>query len=405
MSLAVSTVERAVDGHHHALHQQLGEDVLHAHVELVGEVLDRHALGERDDARDRRRRRRRRGIAGADGRSRRVCDRPLAGPDCCAERRTLLAERRPLAGHARSRLRPGCCVAYGLRRQRTRTAEHARRRRPRRRRDSRARRARRARASRRPAPRDAPPRLARPGARRLAESAPPAVARPSRGCVTCGRFAGASGRAGCGVWPGSSMRSRSVGGTNRPGACDGGGATACRSASAVSSNRRQRPLRARRGSSTATAEHRDRRLVDDLGHVTGSAIGCASGSRRLWHVRDRRGRLLDRPAAAARRWRPARRLRVASAVGAGGGAAARRLVRLDQARRAQHRRGRLRRLGLLRGRRPSCRPFGGRVRLGEHVAARQRDVALSRDDARRTSAPRPPRACSTRSSARSRDRA
>jgi hypothetical protein len=38
-------VERAVDGHHHALHQQLGENVLHAHIELVGEVLHRHALG------------------------------------------------------------------------------------------------------------------------------------------------------------------------------------------------------------------------------------------------------------------------------------------------------------------------------------------------------------------------
>ena len=43
-----------------------------------------------------------------------------------------------------------------------------------------------------------------------------------RGCVTCGRFAGASGRAGCGVLPGSSMRSRIVGGTNRPDGPDGG---------------------------------------------------------------------------------------------------------------------------------------------------------------------------------------
>ena len=43
-----------------------------------------------------------------------------------------------------------------------------------------------------------------------------------RGCVTCGRFAGASGRAGCGVLPGSSMRSRIVGGTNRPEGADGG---------------------------------------------------------------------------------------------------------------------------------------------------------------------------------------
>jgi hypothetical protein len=36
------------------------------------------------------------------------------------------------------------------------------------------------------------------------------------GCVTGGRFAGASGRAGCGILPGSSIRRRIVGGTNRP---------------------------------------------------------------------------------------------------------------------------------------------------------------------------------------------
>jgi len=47
-----------------------------------------------------------------------------------------------------------------------------------------------------------------------------------RGCVTCGRFAGVSGRAGCGVCPGSSMRRRIVGGTNRPGADDGDAAGA-----------------------------------------------------------------------------------------------------------------------------------------------------------------------------------
>ena len=38
----------------------------------------------------------------------------------------------------------------------------------------------------------------------------------------CGRFAGASGRGGWGIRPGSSMRKRSVGGTNRPGATAGG---------------------------------------------------------------------------------------------------------------------------------------------------------------------------------------
>jgi len=62
-----------------------------------------------------------------------------------------------------------------------------------------------------------------------------------RGCVTCGRFAGASGRAGCGSLPGSSMRSRIVGGTKRPACCgcDGGAtgeaATAAGGSSIVSS--------------------------------------------------------------------------------------------------------------------------------------------------------------------------
>ena len=49
-------VERRVDRQHQPLHQQLGEHVLDAEVELVGEVLHRHAFGERDGARDRRRR-------------------------------------------------------------------------------------------------------------------------------------------------------------------------------------------------------------------------------------------------------------------------------------------------------------------------------------------------------------
>ena len=60
-------VERGVDRHHQPLHQQLAEDVLDAHVELVGEILDRHAFGQRDRPRDRRRRGRwRRRWPGAD---------------------------------------------------------------------------------------------------------------------------------------------------------------------------------------------------------------------------------------------------------------------------------------------------------------------------------------------------
>jgi hypothetical protein len=54
-------------------------------------------------------------------------------------------------------------------------------------------------------------------------------------------------------------------------------------------------------------------------------------------------------------------------------------VRLDQARRPKHRCGGLRWLDLLRGSRLLAATFGGRVRLGEHVTARKRDVALPRE--------------------------
>jgi hypothetical protein len=48
-------VERAVDGQHDPLHQQLRENVLDANVQLVRQILDRHALGQRNRAADRRR--------------------------------------------------------------------------------------------------------------------------------------------------------------------------------------------------------------------------------------------------------------------------------------------------------------------------------------------------------------
>ena len=41
-------VERGVDRQHQPLHQQLREDVLDAQIELVGEILHRHAFGKRD---------------------------------------------------------------------------------------------------------------------------------------------------------------------------------------------------------------------------------------------------------------------------------------------------------------------------------------------------------------------
>ena len=98
-------VERAVDGHHHPLHQQLGEHVLDAHVELVGEILDRHAFGERDRARDRRRRRRRAGIVGAGRTLAARRDRTLAGPVLLAANGGRGRHAGPLAGHARTRRR------------------------------------------------------------------------------------------------------------------------------------------------------------------------------------------------------------------------------------------------------------------------------------------------------------
>ena len=48
-------VNGAVDRHHHALVEQLLEHVLHALLELVGEILDGHAFDERHGAGDRRR--------------------------------------------------------------------------------------------------------------------------------------------------------------------------------------------------------------------------------------------------------------------------------------------------------------------------------------------------------------
>ena len=53
-------VQRRVDRHHDPLVEELLQDVLRAELELLGEVLDGHAFGERDRARDRRRGRRHR---------------------------------------------------------------------------------------------------------------------------------------------------------------------------------------------------------------------------------------------------------------------------------------------------------------------------------------------------------
>ena len=51
-------IERRVDGHHHAAFDQLLQDVLRLDTETLRQILDGHALGQRDGPRDRRRRRR-----------------------------------------------------------------------------------------------------------------------------------------------------------------------------------------------------------------------------------------------------------------------------------------------------------------------------------------------------------
>ncbi len=225
-------VHRAVDGHHHALHQQLGEHVLHADVELVGEILHRHALGERDRARDRRRRCGCRGHLWGRG--------PLASCLCGPRFRAAVARTAAAAARtadavpARSAYPDaaplGCCVRTGC--------------------DGSGR-----------GPPSMPGVVGRGGGEYGGRACPGAPGRAApaglapagcglavapgaggaggfniRGCETCGRFAGASGREGCGVRPGSSMRSRIVGGTKRPAGLAAGACAATAGMSVVGSS-------------------------------------------------------------------------------------------------------------------------------------------------------------------------
>ena len=89
-----------------------------------------------------------------------------------------------------------------------------------------------------------------------------------RGCETCGRFAGARGRAGCGVFPGSSIRRRIVGGTNRPWA-EGGAWLAASGVSAAGGSAT--------GSSTGAGGASSTSAVGAAA-CTGSATGAGTGT-------------------------------------------------------------------------------------------------------------------------------
>ena len=278
---------RAVDVHHHATHQQLGEDVLHADVELVREVLHRHALGERDGARDgdrgrrRGRSRGRRAFAraaprGASPRARRLERRREArrrrdGP-ACRGGRPCRADRGGWAVTGSGRGPPSMPGVVG--RPGGGYAGTARR---------------------------APGRAVTPG--RAAHRAHRAGRRRAggvagggctmRGCVTAGRLAGVIGRAGCGVLPGSSMRRRRVGGTKRPEAalCLGRGVGALGArrqlragfdrGSSTGDRRPPRPARlvpARRGLRLAPRRAAALRRTGSGTSATGSSTGSGAGA-------------------------------------------------------------------------------------------------------------------------------
>ena len=312
-------VERRVDGHHQPLVQEFLEHVLHAHFELVRQVLHRHAFDQGDGPRDGGRRRGHLGhprrfpavavAAARHGRSHRWREGSRAG--------AILAYAASRPGRCRRLRADGRC------RQRPRSPG---RRRPHRwRRGCTAALASRVEPVRQP---DGYPSSAAAG--RLRAAAPAAPRRPvdrlPGGGATLGRgrtggaFIGARG-GDEGALPGavgSSILSRILGGTSRPGVGTGGGGRRGR--------RRSRFLNGQFG---RRLHDRDRALDNLLGR----------------HVR-----------FGDRRCRP---------------------DRLDEARWRERRRGRLGRLRLL-GRGDGLLALDGRP-LGEHVAARQRDAALARE--------------------------
>ena len=114
-------VDGRVDGHHHAAVEQRLQHFLHAHVELVRQILHRHALGERDGAGHRRRRH------GRDGRGH-ALQRVTALPTDCwppvgrGRNCWPYGGRGPPGMPGAARLRHA--GANRLRRQRTRSAHH-----------------------------------------------------------------------------------------------------------------------------------------------------------------------------------------------------------------------------------------------------------------------------------------
>ena len=183
-------VERRVDRHHHAAVEDLLHHVLDLHFELVGEVLHRHAFGERDELGDRRQRFLRR-------RHRRPVVAPAHASD--ADRPAGTGRRLGAAGIG-GRGAPGADGRTGC--------DGSGRGPPSGGRDD--------------GPMGHPASL--PGARRRAASRPvgSAPAAPAA-CGTTGRC-GTGRAAGASPVSGSSMRSRRVGGTMRPGTRGGAGA-------------------------------------------------------------------------------------------------------------------------------------------------------------------------------------
>ena len=344
-------IERRVDGEHEPLHQQLGEHVLHSKLELVREVLHRHALGEHDRARDRRRRRwhRRRGrtrVAALTGRRaslttlahRRSIRHPgplriLVLPRTRRQARRAACE--PAATEEAAGLRPAPADAN----RGTRGVEAAEGRPD----------------AREPYPAALPalaavrqPFLACPGAPAAGRGGAGMLGRSTLGrCTT--RGAGAVGNGGVGVVGRcSSMRSRKVGGTMRPAAGFGGGAgipgivIPGDAASGASTG----GVTGSGASSTGGSACGSRSTCSTIGSGASASIGGAAGSAS--------------PMASA-----------------SAGTATGRPDGLDEAWRRQRGSRGLDRLGRLLRRR-ALLAFDD-VSLREDVAARQRNVALTRE--------------------------
>ena len=389
--VAVSMSSVVLMRHHDPLVEQLLEDVLRADVELVGQILDGHALGQRDRARDRRRRGRRgrhrgtvrgtfppaRAGRGPDGRR----GGASGGPGRAGARHVRARGRRRRGGprartHAAAtaagaaRRSPDAAAAGGPCRRRhgraTGGAAAARggagltagwaRRSPagrgcgRRRRRCRARRRRRCVTDSRPASRAAASAPTRSRQRR----------RNDAGRAPAWRRRGIGGAGSRRRQPAPAGLAGSVLG------CIEAGRRRASPPAAVSGDGGARLRRPRAAASTTGAEARASGGFDFGRRQPQRGAAARSCSRRLrGGARPARRRVRTQPRPAASR--------LGSTSGASTGL---RPDRLDQPRRRQRRRRRLRRLDFLRGGRAFL-PLAAGV-VGEHVAAGQRDAALAR---------------------------